>query len=58
MSIKHSIRTKSNGKVREVLLTRKKAINCHCAECMGFVNSEIAICSDNHCPLYPFRPVK
>jgi hypothetical protein len=56
MAIKHEIRTqKGNGETRAVELTPNKAIHYQCVECMGWSSHEVKECTDNHCPLYPFR---
>ncbi len=34
----------------------KAAITAFCLECVGYVRSEVDICTDIGCPLYPFRP--
>lgn len=64
MSIKHRIKTgkavKVNGKwepeLREVEITRGKAIKFFCYECMGFQKREVSRCTAPSCPLFPFRP--
>ena len=37
--------------------SRKAAMSVFCAECVGYVSSEIGLCSDKGCPLYPYRQV-
>jgi hypothetical protein len=55
MAIKHQIRAKGDGKVREVLLTPTKAIHFWCIECNGFSSHKVKECSDHHCPLWVYR---
>ena len=35
--------------------SRKAAMHVFCAECVGWVCSEIKRCADKGCPLYPYR---
>jgi len=35
--------------------SRKAAMKSFCAECVGYVYSEIEQCTDVGCPLYPYR---
>ena len=35
--------------------SRKAAMHMFCAECVGYVSKEIELCSDEGCPLYPYR---
>ncbi len=55
MSIKHHIRSKGNGELREVELTPNRAIRYQCVECMGWSAHEVKECTDQYCSLYPFR---
>jgi len=52
--IKHTIR-KDGGKTVTVNLTPIKAIRHQCIECMGFQFREVAECTSQLCPLFPFR---
>ena len=36
-------------------ITRAQAIKLQCIECMGFQKSLVKDCSDQQCPLWPFR---
>ena len=54
MAVKHKIRTKA-GKTKDVELTRGKAIKLFCQECVGWDLKEVKNCTDEKCPLYPFR---
>jgi len=38
--------------------SRKMAIKAFCLECVGWCRSEVALCTDYNCPLYPYRPYK
>ena len=55
MPIKHKIRMKEDGKLKEVALSPNRAIHFQCIECMGWSSHEVKECTDYHCPLYPFR---
>jgi hypothetical protein len=35
--------------------SRKAAMQALCAECVGWVSTEIKFCTDKGCPLYPYR---
>jgi len=35
--------------------SRKAAMRMQCIECMGYVESEVDLCTDPGCPLYPYR---
>ena len=37
-------------------LTRKQAMDAHCAECMGFYQDGRQDCCGYSCPLYDWRP--
>ena len=37
--------------------SRKAAMDFKCSECMGFVSSEVKLCTDTGCSLYPYRPM-
>jgi len=43
------------GDFRHHYTTPVKAIRAFCVQCMGGYTSEIPICTDYHCPLYPYR---
>lgn len=51
----HTVRTRDGKMVEIENYTRGMAVKLMCTECMGFEGSEVAKCSDPHCPLYPFR---
>ena len=53
--ILHTIRINGKNELKEVKLTPIKAIKRFCKECMGFVFAEIEGCTDENCPLYPYR---
>jgi len=36
--------------------SRKAAMHSFCAECVGYVTTEIYLCTDPGCPLFPYRP--
>ncbi len=36
--------------------SRKAAMQAFCQECMGWVVTEVYVCTDAGCPLYPYRP--
>lgn len=36
--------------------SRKAAMRMFCLECVGYENSEVSLCTDPECPLYPYRP--
>jgi len=36
--------------------SRRAAIRAFCAECCGYEIKEVYVCTDSHCPLYPYRP--
>lgn len=55
MPIKHNIRSNRKNGIRKVNLTPSKAIKFQCIECMGFKKSLVKGCTDQLCPLYPFR---
>ena len=38
--------------------SRKAAMRMQCVECMGYVESEVELCTDPGCPLYPYRSPK
>jgi len=52
----HTIRDLRTGKLKDVELTRSKAIKYFCLECCGGDRKAIRECTATHCPLYPFRP--
>jgi hypothetical protein len=54
----HEIRTEVKNKFKEVDLTRKTAIFAFCKECMGWQPGEVELCTDQRCPLFPFRNEK
>lgn len=54
MAIKHKILTE-NGKLKEVVLTRTKAIKIHCTQCCGYGEVHPKDCDIEDCPLFPFR---
>lgn len=54
MAIKHKIRTRS-GKLKEITLTRDKAIKIHCTQCMGDGEEHPNDCGITDCPLFPYR---
>ena len=54
MAIKHKIRSKS-GKIRSASLTPVGAIRAFCLECVGWQAQEVRECTDELCPLFPFR---
>ena len=35
----------------------RAAVNSQCAECMGYVLSEVKLCSSPQCPLFRYRPL-
>jgi hypothetical protein len=35
--------------------SRKKAIRAFCLECLGYMPSEVRLCTSPDCPLYEFR---
>lgn len=53
MSVKHTVRTKQGG-LKEVDITRNKAIALHCTECLGYEDNPKE-CTSVNCALYPFR---
>ena len=57
MSVKHTIRhPKREGDTKTISkLSRKQAVRSFCIECMGFQPKEVRICTDQLCPLFPFR---
>ena len=56
MPIKHKIRMKGDGKLlKEVLLTPGRAVRRFCVECNGWLSHKVKKCTDNHCPLHPYR---
>ena len=55
MAVNHNIRSSRKQGFREVRLTPLKAIKFNCIECMGFQENLVPECTDQHCPLYPFR---
>jgi hypothetical protein len=58
MAVHHEIRTSRRQKTRKVKLTPLKAIKFNCIECMGFQDKFVMECTDEFCPLYPFRTGK
>lgn len=54
----HTVRTENRNKFKDVDLTRKTAIFAFCKECMGWQPGEVELCTDPHCPLFPFRNEK
>ena len=38
--------------------SRKAATRMQCIECMGYVESEVELCTDPGCPLFPYRSGK
>jgi hypothetical protein len=36
--------------------SRKAAMHAFCLECCYWQVKEVQQCSDDHCPLYPYRP--
>jgi len=36
--------------------SRKEAMRAFCNECIGYQTGEVELCTDNGCPLYPYRP--
>ena len=34
----------------------REAIKAQCLECVCWMRKEVAACTDNGCPLYPYRP--
>lgn len=36
--------------------SRKCGVKMMCLECCGYLRNEVALCSDNDCPLYQYRP--
>jgi len=58
-TVEHYVRTlKGKPELERVRLTRKSAIARQCLECVGGVKSEVRLCTDVNCPLFPFRPYK
>ena len=55
MAIKHKIRIKADGTMKEVVLTRASAIHYHCIECSGYSAVEAGRCKVTTCTLWPFR---
>jgi len=54
--IKHTIRCGPFGRtIREVKLTRSKAIRYMCLECCCWQFNEVKVCASPLCPLYPYR---
>jgi len=53
--IKHTIRKNGEGGMKDVRLTKAKAIRYHCVECMGFSYQEIDGCTSPNCALFPYR---
>lgn len=51
----HSVRSKRGGLIEIDGLTRSKAIKVFCSECFQWEGNPIAECTDNHCPLFPYR---
>lgn len=51
--IKHTIRTRKGG-LKEVGLTRQRAIKAHCTECCGW-ETHPNDCTDDNCALYHWR---
>lgn len=38
--------------------SRQSAIKAFCLECCHWEYNEVAACTDDGCPLYPYRPYK
>jgi hypothetical protein len=55
MAIKHHIRSRGNGELREVELSPSRAIRFYCKECTGWSVREVRECPDQHCPLHLYR---
>lgn len=36
----------------------RAAVNSQCAECMGYVLSEVKLCCSPQCPLFQYRPLR
>jgi hypothetical protein len=36
--------------------SRKAAMESHCCECMGWISSDVADCTDVRCSLWSYRP--
>jgi hypothetical protein len=35
--------------------SRREAMRAFCNECVGYVHTEVELCTDAGCPLYPYR---
>jgi len=35
--------------------SRKAAVRSFCLECVGYSETEVELCTDKTCPLYPWR---
>ena len=53
--VKHTMRANGDGELKVEHLTARKAIQQFCRECVGFNADEVKRCTDDICPLYPFR---
>jgi hypothetical protein len=56
-SIIQNIKTENN-KSGTVKVTPLKAIKLHCLECVGFIRSEVLLCTSSKCSLFPYRTGK
>ena len=36
----------------------RAAVNSQCIECVGYVFSEVKLCTSPQCPLFPYRPLR
>ena len=39
----------------EQITSAQKAIRAKCLDCCAFQKEEVKLCTDNNCPLWPFR---
>lgn len=53
--MRHTIRKDGKGTTKSVLITPLKAIRYHCLECVCFSSNEVKKCTENLCPMYPYR---
>jgi hypothetical protein len=53
MTVFHEVETKDG--VKEVELTRSKAIRLKCLECSNWSAKEVRMCTIPTCALYPYR---
>lgn len=38
--------------------SRPAGVKAFCCECCGYDRSEVSLCTDHTCPLYPYRPFR